>query len=185
MIEAMAASIAISMVIWVAGATAVSPASSAFLYVPPAEPAVGEAGAGAHETPHARKGDPAARGEAWSGGGADGTAPIATPDAAARQAGRTARTGTNEADLWRVRAGETLRGALGRWGARQAVQVLFLTDRRYRVHENRAFEGSFADASRALLAALSHLPHPPVGELRSGGRTLAVLHRAQSTGEER
>lgn len=143
---------------------AASPASAAFLYVPPAEPVVEEAGAGPHETPHASTGN---------------------SDTAARQAGRTARTGTNEADLWRVRAGETLRDALGRWGARQGLQVLFLTDRRYRVHEDRAFEGSFTDASRALFAALSHLPHAPIGELRTGGRSLAVLHRARSTGEAR
>ncbi len=86
---------------------------------------------------------------------------------------------------WRVRAGETLREALDRWGARAGVDVLFLTDRRYRLGEGRAFEGGFGEAARTLLAALAHLPHPPVGELSGDGRTLAVLHSARRIGDDR
>ena len=92
--------------------------------------------------------------------------------------------------LWQVRAGEMLREALGRWGAHAGIEVLFLTDRRYRLHEGRAFQGSFDEAARTLFSALSHLPHAPVGQVKRDGRTLVVMHRASqhqanSTGEER
>lgn len=90
---------------------------------------------------------------------------------------RAAQPAVHDIGLWHVRAEETLREILGRWGARKGIEVLFLTDRRYRLHEGRAFRGSFEEASEALFTALSHLPHPPVGELRSDGRTLAVMHR--------
>ena len=83
---------------------------------------------------------------------------------------------SGSAGLWQVRAGEMLREALGRWGARAGIEVLFLTDRRYRLHEGRAFKGSFDEAARTLFSALSHLPHPPVGEMRPDRRTLAVMH---------
>ena len=86
---------------------------------------------------------------------------------------------------WQVHAGETLRATLNRWGARAGVDVLFLTDRRYRLGENRTFGGGFAAAARTLFAALAHLPRPPVGELSNDGRTLTVLHRARSSGEAR
>ena len=85
-------------------------------------------------------------------------------------------------EFWRVRSGETLRGVLSRWGARGGVEVLFLTDRRYRLHETRVFEGSFAAATHSLFASLNHLPHAPVGEPRPDGRTLAVMHRAHPVG---
>ena len=86
---------------------------------------------------------------------------------------------------WQVHAGETLRATLNRWGARAGVDVLFLTDRRYRLGENRTFGGAFAAAARTLFAALAHLPRPPVGELSNDGRTLTVLHRAPNMGDER
>ena len=82
------------------------------------------------------------------------------------------------AGLWQVRSGEMLRDAMSRWGRRAGVEVLFLTDRRYRLHEGRAFAGSFEDAAGALFAALAHMPHPPVAEARQGGRTYAVLYQA-------
>ena len=90
---------------------------------------------------------------------------------------RAAQPAVHDTGDWQVRAGETLREVLGRWGVRKGIEVLFLTDRRYRLHEGRAFRGSFEEASEALFTALSHLPHPPVGELRTDGRTLAVMHR--------
>ena len=80
--------------------------------------------------------------------------------------------------VWRVEAGDTLRDVLERWGTRAGVEVLFLTDRRYRLHRGQAFEGAFIDAVRALFFALSHLPHPPAGEFTADGRSLAVTHRA-------
>ena len=79
--------------------------------------------------------------------------------------------------VWRVRAGETLREALARWGARAGVEVLVLTDRRYRLDAGAAFEGGFADAAAALLAGLSHLPHPPEGAFAPDGAALVVTHR--------
>lgn len=101
------------------------------------------------------------------------------PDVAAPPPGEPAHAG------WRVHVGETLRAALNRWGARAGIDVLFLTDRRYRLNENRTFEGGFAEAAQALFAALAHLPRPPVGELSGDGRTLTVLHRVRSLGEAR
>lgn len=99
------------------------------------------------------------------------------PDVAAPPPGEPAHVG------WQVHAGETLRAALDRWGARAGIDVLFLTDRRYRLNENRTFEGGFAEAAQALFAALAHLPRPPVGELSGDGRTLTVLHRVRFLGE--
>ena len=96
-----------------------------------------------------------------------------------------AEAAAHRTGLWRVSADETLRGVLDRWAGRAGVEVLFLTDRRYRLHEARGFEGSFAEAAQALLGALAHMPHAPVGEPRSGGRTLVVLHRARPAGEAR
>lgn len=87
-------------------------------------------------------------------------------------------SGGEGAGLWNVQPGEMLRAALSRWGGHRGVEVVFLTDRRYRLHEARTFAGSFEEAARALFSALSHLPHPPVGEMRADGRTYAVTHRA-------
>ena len=101
------------------------------------------------------------------------------PDVAPPPLGEPAHAG------WQVHAGETLRETLGRWGARAGVDVLFLTDRRYRLGGNRTFEGGFAAAAQALFAALAHLPRPPVGELSNDGRTLTVLHQAPNMGDER
>ena len=78
--------------------------------------------------------------------------------------------------------GETLREVLARWGARAGVEVVFLTDRGYRLHGARAFEGGFAGSVGALFDALGHLPHPPAAEFAPGGRSLAVTHRAARTG---
>ena len=132
------------------------PAHADFLYVPAGEPAERAAGAGAAA---GRGPEPPAAGVHEPG----------RPDPGAPEPGRQG---------WQVHAGETLREALGRWGARAGVEVLFLTDRRYRLHEGRTFAGSFEDAAGALFAALSHLPHPPAGAARPGGGTLVVMHQA-------
>ena len=87
-------------------------------------------------------------------------------------------TGERGHGVWRVEAGDTLRAVLERWGTRAGTEVLFLTDRRYRLHRDQTFHGPFIDAVRALFFALSHMPHPPTGEFAAGGRSLAVTHRA-------
>lgn len=85
---------------------------------------------------------------------------------------------------WRVASEETLRTVLERWAARAGVDVLWLTDRRYRLHEARVFDGSFAEAVGALFFSLSHLPHAPVAELAGDGGVLSVMHRAARGGPE-
>ena len=78
---------------------------------------------------------------------------------------------------WRVGAGEMLSTIFERWGSRRSVDMVWLTDRRWRIDEDHVFTGTFSEAVRALLFALSHLPHAPVGELSDDGRTLVILHR--------
>ena len=119
---------------------------------------------------------------------AETPAPGAAGSAAGR-AGRHVRSAPDAAEdgggVWRVNAGDTLRATLARWGTRAGVDVLVLTDRRYRLHEARDFPGRFAGAVDALFAALAHLPHPPAGALSADGRTLTVLHRPPRAGDER
>ena len=156
----MAFSMTISMVV-------VAPvARAAFLYVPPEEPAaIAVESVGPKESGPVPELEPGQEHDAK---------PVGSTVEAAIE--------VSDPELWRVRSGETLRGVLSRWGARGGVEVLFLTDRRYRLHEARVFEGSFAEAARSLFASLTHLPHAPVGEPRPDGRTLAVLHRAHPVG---
>ena len=85
--------------------------------------------------------------------------------------------------VWRVNEGEMLRAVLARWAGRAGAEVLFLTDRRYRLDANAAFEGGFTDAVQALFRSLSHLPHPPVAARSEGGTTLVVRHRARRVEE--
>ena len=153
----MAGAMAVAMV------AMVSAAPAAFLYVPPEAPAM-------EETVEENSTE----------------APGQTPEDDATRVAAQAPAGgaeAGEAGLWRVRSGETLREVLSRWGEREHVEILFLTDRRYRLHEGRVFEGSFAGATQALFSALSHLPRSPVGERRSDGRTFAVMHRARVLGD--
>ena len=181
-----------AMAVSVAAMTA--PAEADFLYVPPLEPAAA-AENGKDHGPVVReaateRNDPA-----------NGPTPGDPKDASTRTEGigahrRESRRYDNAEPLaksdsptfWRVHAGEMLRESLGRWGVAAGVEVLFLTDRRYRLHEGRTFEGSFDEAVEDLLAALSHLPHSPAGEMRPGGRTLAVMHwagRVRPAGDDR
>ena len=139
-----------------------SAAPAAFLYVPPTAPALEEA-VDQNST----------------------EAPGQTPEGDETRVTVQPPAGGAEVEDWRARSGETLREVLNRWGPRAGVEVLFLTDRRYRLHEGRVFEGSFAEASQALFSALSHLPRPPVGVLRSDGRTIAVMHRVRGLGDGR
>ena len=145
-------------------AVLLAPAASAeFRYVPPEAPARAE-------TP--------APGVAESAAGRGGRHVSSAPDAA--EAGAA-----GAGSIWRVNAGDTLRETLARWGTRAGVDVLVLTDRRYRLHEARDFPGPFVGAVDALLAALAHLPHPPAGAHSADGRTLTVLHRVPQEGGER
>ena len=148
------------------------PAAADFRYVaPPADTGTGpSAGAGAN----AVEIDESAAG---AGAGAQTGPPVAAPETG----GPSADTGRT---VWHVRRGETLRTALARWGARAEVEVMVLTDRRYRLDGAAAFEGSFADAADALFRALGHLPHPPAGALSKEGATLAVTHRSRAQPEQ-
>ena len=152
-----------------AGATAVAvaltvpAAEAAFVYVPPHESAPTAVEVGDSEVA-------AAVSETVD---REGRAPTAVE----------AGIGDLDPGLWHVRPGETLREVLGRWGGRAGIEILFLTDRRYRLHEGRTFAGPFAEAADSLFVTLSHLPHPPVGERRSDGPTLAVLHRSRPAGD--
>ena len=93
--------------------------------------------------------------------------------------------GADPAEMsWRIGSEETLREVLERWSLRAGVDVLWLTDRRYRLHEARAFGGSFEEAVGALFFSLSHLPHAPVAELAGDGGVLSVMHRASRGGSE-
>ena len=143
----MAAALAIMSIALWAG-----PAEAGFRYLPPveaaAEPAEKSADAGVEDM-EARPGP----GPAVSGTRVSGTG------------------------VWRVHEGEMLRAVLARWAERAGTDVVFLTDRRYRLEGHAAFEGGFADAVRALFRSLSHLPHPPVAARSKGGTALVVRHR--------
>ena len=129
-------------------ALSAAPAAAGFRYVPPAETGAAPAEAIAKSPGAADIGPPPGPGPAASGTG-----------------------------VWRVHEGEMLRAVLARWGSRAGTDVVFLTDRRYRLDGAAAFEGGFADAVQALFWGLSHLPHAPVAARSEGGTTLVVRHR--------
>ena len=128
-----------------------APASAGFRYVPP-------------ETDAAQAEVPARQADAQDG----------STGAAAADIEPAPAPGTS---VWRVHAGERLRGVLVRWGVRADVEVLFLTDRGWRLDGAAAFEGGFMDAVQALFEGLSHLPHAPAAARSEGGTTLVVTHR--------
>ena len=145
-------------------ALSAAPASGGFRYVPP------EA-----ELTQAEEAEPgAAEIEAPPGSGpaVSGTS-VLDP--------RVSGTGVSGTSVWRVHQGEMLRAALARWGARAGTDVVFLTDRRYRLEGDAAFEGGFADAVQALFRGLSHLPHPPLAARSEGGTALVVRHRMSAS----
>jgi len=170
-----------AMAVSVAAMTA--PAEAGFLYVPPHE-AAAAAESGKDRAPTGR--EAATQRNDRASGPARGNPDEATTRTeeigahrreAPRHADAERLARSDSPSLWQVHAGEMLREALGRWAAHAGVELMFLTDRRYRLREGRAFEGSFGEATQGLFAALSHLPHPPAGEMRPCGRTLAVMHR--------
>ena len=83
---------------------------------------------------------------------------------------------------WRVKGEETLLETLERWGARAGVDVLWLTDRTFRLHESRTFRGTYREAVQALMFSLSDLDRAPAAELSEDRRTLSVMHRARRRG---
>ena len=140
-----------------------APASGGFRYVPPET----EAAAEAAETLGPEKGENAGVEDVESP--ARVSPPVPGP--------AVPNTGASGTSVWRVHEGEMLRAVLARWSARAGTDVLFLTDRRYRLDGEAAFEGGFADAAQALLRSLSHLPHAPVAARSEGGTALVVRHR--------
>ena len=142
-------------------ALSAGPASGGFRYVPPPEP----------EFTHEEKSTP---GEADT-------------DSAPGPGPAVLEPGVSGTSVWQVHEGEMLRAVLARWAAPAGVDVVFLTDRRYRLDGHAAFEGAFTDAVQALFRSLSHLPHAPVAARLEGGTALVVRHRARRVekGEDR
>ena len=165
---------AIALLAVTAVSSAAGPAAADFRYVAPAAEAVAEdaeASTGdAGGLARTRRVDPADGPE-----GRDAAASQAPPGGEAEPAGLAPDPGLA---VWRVHEGETLREVLARWGARAGMDVLFLTDRRYRLDGAAAFEGGFGHAVQALFRGLSHLPHAPVAARSEGGTTLVVRHRS-------
>lgn len=85
---------------------------------------------------------------------------------------------------WSVVPGEHLAEVLGRWGDDAGVDIVWLTDRRWRIDQGATFRGRFEDAARALLFGLSHLSHAPVAQFAPSGRTLAIVHRPPPAPED-
>ena len=95
-----------------------------------------------------------------------------------------ATVGRGVAD-WSVGQGETLQDALTRWSAMVGVELVWLTDRTYRVHETRRFRGTFAEAVGELARSLSGLERAPEAAVAPDGRTLTVRHRPAGEAEPR
>ena len=151
-----------------------APAAAGFRYVPPAETGAVPAEAIAKSPGAADIGPPPGPGPADSG------TSVLDPRVSGTSVLDPRVSGTS---VWRVREGEMLRAVLARWAARAGTDVVFLTDRRYRLDGDAAFEGGFAGAAQALFLSLSHLPHAPVAARSEGGTTLVVRHRMRDAGE--
>ncbi len=165
----MAAALAIALL-----ALSAAPAAAGFRYVPPAETGAVPAEAIAKSPGAADIGPPPGPGPAVSGTSVSDPAVSGTSVSDPRVSG----TSVLDPRVWRVREGEMLRAVLARWAERAGgTDVVFLTDRRYRLDGDAAFEGGFSDAVQALFRSLSHLPHAPVAARSEGGTTLVVRHR--------
>ena len=161
-----------------------APAEAGFRYVPPLEAAAepAEKGAGAAEVEAPPGPGPAITGMSVSGTSVSGTS-VLDPSVSGASVLDPGVSGTS---VWRVREGEMLRAVLARWAARSGTDVVFLTDRRYRLDGAAAFDGGFADAVQGLFRSLSHLPHAPVAARSEGVWALVVRHRmpaSPATGE--
>ena len=168
-------------------ALSAAPAAAGFRYVPPVEAAAEPAEAIAKSPGAADIGPPPGPGPAVSDTSVMGPK-ISDPSVSGTSVSgasvldpRVSGTSVSGASVWRVREGEMLRAVLARWAERAGTDVVFLTDRRYRLEGYAAFEGGFADAVQALFRSLSHLPHPPLAARSEGGTTLVVRHRMPAT----
>ena len=95
-------------------------------------------------------------------------------------------SGRAGASDWRVWADETLRSVLSRWGARAGVEVVWRTDRHYRVHDGRVFRGvTFEEAAASLFAALGDVSNAPAGRLSGDGSSMAMKHVWKDGGRQR
>lgn len=93
----------------------------------------------------------------------------------------SARAGASD---WRVWADETLRSAMSRWGARAGVEIVWRTDRHYRLHEGRVFRNrTFEEAAALLFAALGDVRDAPAGRLSGDGSSMAVKHVRRGSAE--
>ena len=151
-----------------------APVAAGFRYVPPAETGAVPAEAIAKSPGAADIGPPPGPGPADLHPRVSGTC-VLDP--------RVPGTSVSGTNVWRVREGEMLRAVLARWAKRAGTDVVFLTDRRYRLDGDAEFEGGFADAAQALFLSLSHLPHAPVAARSEGGTTLVVRHRLPPSAE--
>ena len=151
-----------------------APVAAGFRYVPPVEAAAEPAEAIAKSPGAADIGPPPGPGPADLNPSVSGTS-VLDPTISDSSASGTS--------VWRVREGEMLRAVLARWAERAGTDVVFLTDRRYRLEGHAALEGGFMDAVQALFGGLSHLPHAPVAARSEGGSTLVVTHRLPASAE--
>ena len=86
----------------------------------------------------------------------------------------TARAGASD---WRVWAEESLRSIMSRWGARAGVEVVWRTDRHYRVHDGRVFRAvTFEEATAALFAGLGDVPDAPAGRVSKDSTSMVMRH---------
>ncbi len=87
---------------------------------------------------------------------------------------------------WHVRAEETLRSVMSRWGARAGVEVVWRTDRHYRIQDARVFrDRTFEEAASALFVALGDAPDAPAGRLSADGSSMAMKHVRQGKDSKR
>ena len=171
-------------------ALSAAPAAAGFRYVPPVEAAAEPAEAIAKSPGTADIGPPPGPGPADLNPRVSGRSVLdpRVSGASVLDPGVSGASvldpGVSGTSVWRVREGEMLRAVLARWAERAGTDVVFLTDRRYRLDGDAAFEGGFADAVQALFRSLSHLPHPPLAARSEGGTALVVRHRMPATPAE-
>lgn len=199
---------AAALLLLAAALVAAAPAAASFSYIPPAEPPAWQV---APPGPPGSLGDQLARllGDGvevvWSAG-ADPSE--AAPEGTADWREVLTRAGLDwrlEGDVlhvfpagaaprdvasppaaraWTVEPGERLRDVLGRWGDEAGVEIVWLTDRRWRIDQGVTVQGDFAAATRALFFALSHLSHAPVAQFAASGGALVIVHRPPPVPEE-
>ena len=109
-------------------------------------------------------------------------APVTPITAAGAKSGTESQPG-GEPQPWAVKSGETLRQVLRRWGGREGVEIVFLTDRMWTLRAPWTSHGTFEEAVADLCDALEWLPHPPHAGWVSGRGSLIVRHRERPRAE--